>query len=61
MEGEKCNKRPDFKQNDEFELDWESWELHFLVQDLLTAYRFVLILNNTTLSVPTAIHEIKSS
>jgi len=31
MEGEKCNQRPDFKQNDEFELDGKSWELHFLI------------------------------
>ena len=56
MEGEKCNQRPDFKQNDEFELDGKSWELHFLMQNLLAADRFVLVLKNTSLSVPTAVH-----
>jgi len=31
MEGKKGNQRPDFKQNNEFELDGKSWELHFLM------------------------------
>lgn len=61
MEGKKGNQRPDFKQNNEFELDGKSWELHFLMQNFLAAYRFVLVLENTSLSVPTTVHEIEPS
>ncbi len=60
MKGEKSNERPYLEQNDQLEFNGETRKLHLFMKNLLTTNGLVLILNESSLSVPAAVHQIEA-
>ena len=58
VEGEESDERPNFEENDEFELDGETGVLYLLVQYLLAPHRPIFVLNCLPPPVPAAVHQV---
>lgn len=59
MEAEKGAQRPKFKHHYQFELDWESGQLHFGMQHSLAADWLIFILESSFSSIPNAKNDVQ--
>lgn len=58
VEGEESDERPEFVEDDHFELKWKARKLYFLMKQFLAARRFIFIFDVGLIAFPAAEEEI---